>query len=45
MFNTKINLKVIDFLEVGYLDFLVIPQDDSSLMDILQYPKIVIKLL
>lgn len=30
LFNTKINLKVIDFLEAGYLDFLVIPQDDSS---------------
>ena len=29
-FNTQMNLKVIDYLKNGDIDFLVIPQDDSS---------------
>ena len=29
-FNELINIEVINFLEAGYIDFLVIPQDDSS---------------
>ena len=29
-FNTMINLEVVKYLEEGYIDFLVIPQDDSS---------------
>ena len=28
--NTVINLKVVDYLEEGIIDFLVVPQDDSS---------------
>lgn len=29
-FNTTMNLEVLRYLEEGYIDFLVIPQDDSS---------------
>ncbi|MBQ9134939.1 MAG: DUF4127 family protein [Lachnospiraceae bacterium] len=29
-FNTRMNLEVVHYLEEGYIDFLVIPQDDSS---------------
>ncbi len=29
-FNTRMNLEVVRYLEEGYIDFLVIPQDDSS---------------
>jgi len=29
-FNTMMNLEVVEYLEKGYIDFLVIPQDDSS---------------
>ena len=29
-FNTMMNLEVIEYLAKGYIDFLVIPQDDSS---------------
>lgn len=29
-FNTDMNLEVIRYIEEGYIDFLVIPQDDSS---------------
>ena len=29
-FNEFINIEVVNFLEAGYIDFLVIPQDDSS---------------
>lgn len=29
-FNIAVNLKVIDYLDCGMIDFLVIPQDDSS---------------